>query len=206
MFFSATQRIKQTIVEILRRSFNTNPDYRWSSDISQAGITIYTAFPLQRIKYPAIVVTSVTGDALLRTMNDEVIEEERTDVSIDGITHGMISSINYSGGFRFTVNIDVAAEESIRRDEILDWVLMYLRVLFKDKLVQEGIHVSGMRVLGERQVLVGTDYVYFQGIGLEVYSEWRHDIPVDVVETLQGISMMNFPYSVMDGSTYFENY
>ena len=190
MIFKLKREIREAFISLLRQSFATNADYTWVDNYRQTKILIPEHWPMKYVKYPTVVVTAVpSGDLLKRTLQYEYQETVHGPVSIDGsCVEGDIAE-RYGGGFELNVNIDAADLSHIVAEDVLDWVVMYVRWIARDVLAASGIEVTGISQAGERTQLIGNDQVFINGITVKVYSEWFEEIPIAVSETLKGICL-----------------
>ncbi len=195
--------IKKTIIAVLRYAFHYNDDYKFLPDLAMTKITIVKHWPYRAIKLPIIVIGTATGDGLIRTMQDELLREDQLGISgpTDGVTYDGTSGYHYGGGFRITVTVDVAAEDTITREKIIDFVIMYLRYHYISNLQSYGLQLVDMRLTGEHQRLVGDDYVYFDGITVEYYTEWRDEVSVGEAERIESFNLEQVFSLLVDGTT-----
>ncbi len=209
MYFVERGKAKDIIVEVLRLGFATNQYYPFITHVTDTQerfpteVEIYKEFPQKKIYVPSLVVSFTDGDGLIRTLGEEVLEEGFSDFSINGITRNVLVSTLYGGEFSLSLDVDIRALETTTRDEIADWATMYLRWMFKDKILERGIEIKDIRLKGETTETIGTNLVYVTGMTIDIYSEWEHEVRVGMTETLEAICQVDVSTYLQDGVTYF---
>ena len=201
MLYRIKEHMKTALFNTLAYAFNSNADFKWQADISRTKIFITKFWPYEVTKLPMLVITTSTGDALMRVMQDELWEEDHKKVVENNITYDGISGYRYGGGFNQNVSIDVVTEDTITREKILDWVIMYLRWLYITKLREYGLELKNITIKGETQKQVGADYVYFDGLNLEFYTEWTEELVLAEAERIKAFDLNGVVLSMYDGTT-----
>lgn len=201
MFFAATGHLREGLVRVLQLAFSTNSEFQWSPDKDSTQITISSSFPTRAVKYPLIVVTTANGPVQMRTIGQEYLRQETTEVSINGSSYNQVTAEVFGGGFSIRVDVDVAAELPTQRDRILDLTLMYLRWVLWDKLRAEAINITNITAGGDRTVFVGIDPINFRTLTLDTFSEWEEKISIAAGSTVDGICITNVFAYQPDGAT-----
>lgn len=189
------------MVRTLQLAFQTIEEFKWDPDPAVSRLQIYTDYPLTNVKLPAISVSVGGGDALLRTMNEEVRAVSQAEVSYNGMTVMGTTGYDFGGGFQPTVNIEVVAQDSVSRSRILDWVTMCLRYYFWDKLRAEGVNIVDMTFGSPSIQPIGNQLRYVDSLSVVVYTEWNHSVQLATADRINGISLTGI-FSTIDGATF----
>lgn len=201
MILVATERVKVGLVRILELAFQTNSQFRWSPDINATQVTIFKQWPLVDVKLPAIIVSSTPGDAMERTIGQELRRQVTSSKTIEGVEKQVVTAIKYGGTFEPSVTIEVACNDTMTRDRVVDWIAIYIRWFFWEKFRQFGINFQSMRFLSDREERLGTGLVQVSGLSLDLLTEWNHTICIDDANRIDAITITNIFIINYNGTT-----
>lgn len=149
-------------------------------------ITIYKGFPRKILKYPAIFVSCSSGTHEL-TLDDEFLEEINDD---DGHRIGD----RYLGRFWFDVTITVGAMTTLDREQVVDLLLFYLKIL-RTPMRKAGIEYQDPKVSAETEKDLGNDHVYMINVTYKCFTEWGVDFSDMEYELLKRIDITAIVYN-----------
>ena len=189
---SLQTHIQKTLVQGLKAFFTSYPQYAFSESFAQTKILITAEYPAKMLKYPHVVVGSITGDPLVRTIGRQVHEVIRGTRIINGLTiTNAVCGVSIGGGHYVSVPILIAALTTAERRLLKDIVSVFLNALYKDYLAQNGMHISSISLAGGREVAIGNQYVYWDELAIKFYTEWRevmYDLPLISKAQIDGIT------------------
>jgi hypothetical protein len=192
-------------VRALRLAFKTHDQFRWDDDPQKSKIHIHDAFPLQGLRYPAIIITISGGPALMRGIGDEVAESTSTEITLEGSSYSQVATISFSGQLAPSVVLDVRARSSYERAQIIDWCLFYIRHFFTDKFTREGVLIQDIQMGPQTQSLLGTDSVFGASLSIRCLTSWQRDVPVAAVNTLNALCLTGVFTTLPNGVTLTES-
>lgn len=200
MLFTAKERLNIGFVRTLQLAFQTNEEFKWDPNPTVSKVHIYSEYPAIDVQLPAVMVSVGGGDAMMRTINDEVRDVLQEDITFDGLTMRGTTGYEFGGGFSPVVRIEVTASDSLSRSRVLDWVTMYIRWFFWEKLRVEGINVSEMTFGSPSVQLIGNQLRHVDSLSIGVYTEWNHTVGLSEADRINGICLSGV-FSLLDGAT-----
>lgn len=173
---------KLSFVLALREAFKSplaDENLRYSDNVDESKIRIYTAHPLQLEFYPAIVVSVGGGDASFRYLQDDFVEEDVDD-----------SLVRFSGQLNFTISLTVLTNSTLERERIMDHLIVFVRHLFRDVIHGFNLeYTRDMRVGSENIIEVENRPVYEQTFDIPVYLEYHADVDQRSLSTIRRIDI-----------------
>ena len=201
MIYCSTERAKIALIRVLELAFQTNMQFKWDQDPDKSRIRIYKQWPKTDVKLPSVIITAAPGDPLMRTIGQDVRRQITSPVMMDGITRQVVSATQYGGSFQPSLNIEVASNDTMERDRIIDWISMYIRWFFWDKFRDFGIEFQSMRWNSDREDRLGNDWVYISSMSLDLLTEWNHTVTIDDASRLNAICIASVFVVNYDGTT-----
>jgi hypothetical protein len=177
------ERAKLAFVMSLRSAFAsavTDPNLKYDDVVDNSKIRIYTAHPLRMEYYPAIVVSSGSGDASFTYLQDDFVEE----------TFGDSNLIVFAGRVTFTIAITILTNSTLERERILDHLIIFIRHLFRPNLHAFGLeYTKDIRVGPETLTEVENKPVYEQVLEIPCYMEYEAKIDQGSLDTIRNINL-----------------
>lgn len=87
----------------------------------------------------------------------------------------------YGGKWDLTYEFDCIAQDSIQREEIADWAIMYLWAEKREFLANEGISLTEISMGGESEEPMdetGDIFMYTASVSVQIQSEWEMHVPL----------------------------
>lgn len=173
---------KLAFVLALREAFKSplaDENLRYSDNVDETKLRIYTAHPLQLEFYPAIVVSVAGGDASFRYLQDDLLEDRPSE-----------AIVRYSGQMSFTISLTVLTNSTLERERIIDHLIVFVRHLFRDVLHGFNLeYTRDMRVGSENILEVENKPVYEQTFDIPCYMEYHADIDQKALDTIRAIDI-----------------
>lgn len=201
---------KELIIGLLREEFSRDSYYRYSADefgypkvIDHTDLELGAGFDdnevtrifigepyrFDAIMYPAILVkmTSAKSVPIAMNRNKGVVKYDK-ELYIDGygneVENYIPTHFDLAGAWEGTISIDIETRDSLTRDELVSFIMLFFTDIRFETLRKAGILVkSGQPSLGaiseseDRQ----QDKLYKATISIEIRTEWRRLIPVESV-------------------------
>lgn len=190
---SINERVQRFLVNLLRYAFTSNPDFTYSSSLDDTMVAIYSAFPKMMPGYPIVLVQYPTLDFLPRTFgDDQLLEVHDTLFNIDGATvlNGLCYQV-YGGGANLNFTISIFGRTNAERNIIADWVISYLRHLYRFYLEDNAVDVISLDKVGDVVEPFGADLIYGVAINIQIFTEWERVIYNDGILVEQIIPSFN---------------
>jgi hypothetical protein len=180
---------KLAFVLALRTAFSSSlahKNLKYDADPTKTKIKIYTAHPQKLEFLPAMVVSVGGGDASIKYMMDDFVDE----VEDQGL-------VNYAGQLSFTVSITAMSESTQEREKIIDHLIFFIRHIFIDifrrtrtpKFNFDLVYTKDIRVGPENIIEVANKPAYEQTMDVPVYMEYHATVDQSGLETLRAISV-----------------
>lgn len=191
--YTFVNSLKNAFVRGLRSAFQTRkPGEQFRFIVGADGyadpttlITIYKGFPKKILKYPAIFVSCGPGTHEL-TLDDEFLEEIKND-------QGERIGDRYLGRFWFDVTMTVGAMTTLDREQVVDLVLFYLKIL-RAPMRKAGIEYQDPRIGSETEKALGNDNVYMINVTYHCFVEWSVDFSDMEYDLLTKINITELLY------------
>lgn len=201
--FSINKRCQNVLVVALRAAFAENSDYPFvakvdgSTDIDNTGIAIYRTYPKVMPSYPVILVETPSIDNMPRTFGHDIIREVR-EIDPISLVDGVSYSV-YGGVANLSCTVSVHARTTAEREDILDWVITYLRHTQVDYIESQAIDIVDIRRTPETIQVYGSDFIYKSNISSELTCEWERIVTWDgyIIEDIS----LNINTILPDGTT-----
>jgi hypothetical protein len=199
---------KNLLIDSLREHFKQDTIYRYSTDAFGFPLTpdltdlppdveetrtsrifIGDIFRYDKRYLPSITVRQTSGRYYAVSFNQEGTTRYRVDLVLDGYGNRSLVKVPthkvYAGGWDQTLEVTVAAESVLDREELSDIVSSYLIGVARQPLHEAGLFIKTVSYGGEREEDWANDKIYIQPVTVETFSEWRREIPIDsLVETI----------------------
>lgn len=199
---------KNLLIDSLREHFKQDTIYRYSTDAFGFPLTpdltdlppdveetrtsrifIGDIFRYDKRYLPSITVRQTSGRYYAVSFNQEGTTRYRVDLVLDGYGNRSLVKVPthkvYAGGWDQTLEVTVAAESTLDREELSDIVSSYLIGVARQPLHEAGLFIKTVSYGGEREEDWANDKIYIQPITVETFSEWRREIPIEnLVETI----------------------
>lgn len=173
---------KLAFVMALRQAFSSslaNANLRYNQDTAQSKIRIYTAHPLTIEFFPTLVVSATSGDASIRYLGDDYVEED--------IPEG---KIYYAGQMRFNISITALTSSTLDRERIMDHLIFFVRHLFRDVIHGFNLeYTKDIRIGSENILEVENKPVYEQTMEVPCYMEYESIIDINQLGTIRAIDI-----------------
>ena len=180
---------KLAFVLALRTAFSsslTHKDLKYDTDKTKTKIKIYTAHPLKLEFYPSLVVSVGGGDASIKYLMDDFVDEVED-----------IGQVNYAGQLSFTISITAMTKSTQEREKIVDHLIFFIRHIFVDifrrtrtpKFNFDLVYTKDIRVGPENIIEVENTPIYEQTMDVPVYMEYHATVDQSSLETLRAISV-----------------
>jgi len=135
--------------------------------------------------FPAITVTDNGGNNSEVSFNQEMggVKYQLEEVVLDGqiVQRRVPSHIIFAGAWKQNYAINVIAEDHQTRKRLKDIVSMLFVHVLRETLLNRGIFIEKVGLGGDREDQFANDYYYSSSINLDLYSEWRREVPVTLL-------------------------
>lgn len=174
------ERGKLAFVVALRSAFQssvTDKNLKYDPDQAKTKLKIYTAHPLRLEFFPAIVVSSSSGDMSMSYLMDDFVEESGNRVT-------------YAGRLIFTLSLTTMTKSTLERERLVDHLIIFVRHLFRDQMHAFGLeYTRDIRIGPETLIEVDNEPVYEQVIDIPCYMEYQASIDQSAFDTIRAIDM-----------------
>ena len=171
--YQICRKVRDSFILNLRDAFSKDKKYTYDENPNDTKIMIQDVTPMQAIKIPSIIISSLSVDES-RFLQDDFLEETDT-----GYTR--------CAGLNSRTSIEILTLDTIKKDEITDRVYQLLKD-FKDVLANNGIAIWKTDILPDRKEFIQDRWFYKSGLTITAYSEWSENILVGNVSAVS-ISM-----------------
>ncbi len=180
---------KLAFVLALRKAFSsslTDENLRYDADKGKTKIKVFTAYPLRMEFLPALVVSVGGGDASVKYLADDFVEE---DVAA--------ATVRYAGQINFNVSVTILSRSTLERERIMDHLIFFIRHLFIGDFRRAQSPKFNFDLLYSRDIRVGAENIsesenkplYEQTIDLPCYMEYHAEIDQGTLETLRAVKI-----------------
>jgi hypothetical protein len=210
------KRTKDVIISILRAIFSEEEVYTYvgdengfpvlpvdgveHEDATQIVISDHYKYEVKLL--PAIIVTSgninnhevsfnQNAHANLYELDIDPVDgyDDVTGEAIDTVHRRPLRQV-YSGAWDQTMNVTIATEDTLSREELTDMISILFMNILRDELWSDwGIFVKGLSVGAETEEEYANDHVYLSTIALDIFSEWRREIPIPISNIISTIKL-----------------
>jgi len=167
-------KVQNALVNLLKYAFTSNTDFKYTTDIKTTKIGIYKAHPKVMPAYPIVIVNYPVADVSQRTFGDDLLYEAKGDWTFDGMTlvNGLCFSV-YGGLVNSKLSVVVVARTAPERELIIDWIITYLRHVYRSYLDQWAIDIQGIGREAEIVQPYGSELIYLSQVSMDMYYEWN---------------------------------
>lgn len=190
--YTLDEQIKNSIIDVLREVYSKNPDYRYipspsgSPDLDRTSLVITDVYTYDAKYLPCLLVSMAGGHDFPIGFNQGLGEIIHMDSNDQGGYANRPLYHRWVGAWESTVNILVAAEDTLSREELISYTSHILMHIRRMSLLDEGVFIKKVSFSGESEEPFANDLIYVQNISAEIFSEWVAQIPVgDSVENLK---------------------
>lgn len=183
MFFVHTHKIISVIIEELRELFSQHKKYTWvpnqfgAPDFERTKIVISDLFSYSGKFLPAIILGASSSNDFQISFNQE--QEEIINPDTGKVTHRQ-----FAGAWRSSINITVASEDTIAREQLVDLVSIYMMFVKRHDMEKRGVFVEHVSLGSFSEESYANDYIYLGALTANILSEWIHRVPVDTIEAI----------------------
>lgn len=124
-------------------------------------------------------------------MGQELRQTVLQPMFISGMTRQVPTAYRFGGNFHPSVTVTVYSNDTVERDCVMDWVMMYIRWFFWEKFRREGINLEDMSFGGEITTSLGTELIYGTSLTVGLITEWNHTVSIEEVNRLEAICITN---------------
>jgi len=167
--YQICKKVRDSMILNLRDAFSKDKKYIYDDDLKISKIHISDVTPMEALKIPSIIISTVGIDEM-RYLQDDFLQETSTGYS-------------RSAGLNVRVSIEILTLDTIKKDEITDRVYQLLKD-FKDILADNGIAIFKTDLLPERKEFIQDRWFYKSGLTISCYSEWIEGIVVGTVSSV----------------------
>lgn len=187
--------IQKVLTEYLKVYFTYISDYRYDPDFSKSSIFIYSEFPKVTLKYPSIVLGTISGDGLLRTIGNRNFSQFYGDRIVGSNSYSnVLCGIVRGGGNNLNIDIHIITNTGSEARLLKDYVEGFFSISGIEALQSENIAIKNIRLLNGSTTIIGNEIIRVETLQLSVYTEWREtiwDIPL-----ISGISSIGISSSI----------
>lgn len=139
--------------------------------------------------FPAITVSDNAGSNYEISFNQELsgIKYKVEEIVRNGkvITRRVPSHVIFAGAWKQSYGVNIITEDHATRKRLKDMVAILFNNVLKADLINKGILVERVALGGDREEQFANSYYYYSNINLELFSEWRREIPItELVEAI----------------------
>lgn len=199
--------LKNIVIDGLRDIFLKHQAFQYvprednipGPDLCKTGIVITDVYNYETRFLPVITVRVNTSNTHHISFNQNVgtegyLMDENGNLTKDSYGRPIPIFYEYAGAWDSSVTLNVSAESTIEREELVTFCSVVAINLLRDYWRFEGMFVKNVTVGGESEAPFANDYIFQQSVTLDVYSEWTRRIPVPE-GILEGI---NYQMNVTD--------
>jgi hypothetical protein len=183
--------IKQAFVDALRASFahESMPlRFRYTDNSETTQIHIYRNFPKRVDKLPAIIVESNGGDASMNFLGEEFLFQGTGDALFDHKEDAK-TYYYYGGILLLNINLIIYAKEIKDLEQLMDYTMLFMRYVFKEKFFQENLAYNKINFTPESTEDYDGTTIYKATISTKITSCFENRIDTDLVEKIQSIDL-----------------
>ena len=170
------------------------PQYVWLPDEENTKVQIYTAFPIRNFKAPTITVDARSGDASVSYIGPQ---EQLAEVTISG----QGQHIYFSGILTLRVEIKIFAQTMTDAEKLLDYVVVLLRFILRDKLADLRLSYTSIDVGGIDTESINDQLLYVGTLTIgNVHSEYELVFPKEFLDYISKINILERVRSTIDES------
>jgi len=148
-------------------------------------IIITDDYRFQSRFFPAITISDNGGSNYEISFNQELscVKYMVEDVVREGriIQRRVPSHVLFAGSWKQNYSINIIAEDHPTRKRLKDIVAILLMNVLRNTLLERGIFIEKMSFGGDREEDFKNGYYYYATINVDLYSEWRREIPVTML-------------------------
>lgn len=174
--------VQKTLVTGLKDFFSQVSDFTYDTNSASTAIHILVEFPKRTVKYPTIVLGTIAGDPLQRTIGSQEFRSFRGTRVVSGLTlSNCICGYVSGGGHRVSIPIFIFSNTGSESRILKDYITMFFSVVYKKYLAQSGIHLVDITLNSGTNVLIGNEYIRVESMNVNFYTEWReviYDVPL----------------------------
>ena len=159
--YSICKKIRDSFILNFRDAFSKDAKYVYDDDPKVTKINISDVTPMQALKIPSLIISSLSVDES-RFLQDDLSGETST-----GFTR--------CSGLNSRTSIEILTADTIKKDEITDRVYQLLKD-FKIVLANNGIAIFKTDILPDRKEYIQDRYFYKSGLTITAYSEWSENV------------------------------
>lgn len=201
LFITGQYQVQLGFARALQIAFGQLHPYRWDPEPSKSKIHIYDAYPMEGLRYPAVIVAVTGGEGMLRGIGDEFEDQSSTEVTLQGACYSQVTTQKISGQQRLNVSLNVFARSSVDRAQVADWCDLVIRHFGTEKLRREGVEIQSMTYGAQTQELQGSDQLFRTSLNVQCLGSWQRELPVSVTQTLNAICITGI-FTSLQGATY----
>ena len=209
---------KDILIQSLREYFSNDPVFRYRSDEfgfpllpkaelvdgkivgredivwgdNSTKIIITDDYRFKPRFFPAITTTDNGGSNYEISFNQELscVKYKVEELIREGriIQRRVPSHVLFAGSWKQNYSINIIAEDHATRKRLKDIVAILLMNVLRNTLLERGIFIEKMTFGGDREEEFKNDYYYYATINVDLYSEWRREIPVTMLVEAISIS------------------
>jgi len=135
--------------------------------------------------FPAIIVSDNGGSNYEISFNQELssVKYKVEDVIRGGrlIKRRVPSHVLFAGAWKQNYAINIIAEDHSTRKRLKDTVAILLMNVLRNVLMERGILIEKMNFGGDREEEVKNSFYYYATINIDLFSEWRREIPITML-------------------------
>jgi hypothetical protein len=198
------ERVQDTLIDLLKEAFSYNTDYPYVDDLDLTSINFYRSYPKVVPSYAIVIIEPPSISNMVRSLGDDLFEEIRGSLVIDGVTvaNGLCFQV-YGGVYTAGLTLSISARTSAEREKILDWIITYLRHEYRYYLEDEAIDIIDISREPESVEVYGADLIYMSNIRVTFFTEWERIKLVDSSLIIKGMDI-SINSIIPDGSTVAE--
>jgi hypothetical protein len=179
---------KLAFVLALREAFSsefTDEELRYSQDKDATKLKIFTAHPLTLEFYPSLVVSSSGGDASIKYLQDDFVEDIGDNKSL------------FAGQLSFSISITILSNSTLERERIMDHLIIFVRHLFRGTIHGFNLeYTRDIRIGPENIVEVENRPVYEQTMDIPCYMEYKAVVDLRKLETIRAIDVSDVSVNI----------
>lgn len=187
MNFQINDKVQNIVVDLLRVAFTTNPDYPYvvgpdgHPDLDNTLIAIYREYPKVMPSFPVVIVQAPLIDSMPRTLGDDALVSTYANQIIDGVAINGMCFQSMGGCANLSLTISITGITTTERENILDYIVTYLRHDFRWYLDQQAIEITNITRTGETIEIYGSELLYLSNVSCDLFLEWGEIKGVDTI-------------------------
>lgn len=198
--------LKDQFIEILRQTFSQHPEYTYiarqlgddegtldqSPDFDRTKIVITDVYTYD-VKFLPVITIRINSSRSFDVCFNQ--NQTTVDYLVDNNGNYVYDSLGkpipiyyeYAGAWESQITLNVSAEDTITREELVTFLSVGLFHLKRDEFYTKGIFIKNVSTGGETEEVYANDYIYKQSLLIDTWSEWTHRLPVG--STISGIGL-----------------